>query len=449
MLPKITQLQRDLDAGRTTSLTLTEAALARIENPDGEGARAFTQTYTDQALAAAQASDILRAAGLRRSLIDGLPVSIKDLFDVAGQVTTAGSVVLRDAEPAHANALIVQRLIDAGAVIVGRTNMTEFAFSGLGLNPHYGSPRSPWDRAAGRISGGSSSGAGVSVADGMSVAAVGTDTGGSVRIPSAFCGLTGFKPTANRVPQQGTLPLSASLDSIGPLAASVECCAILDAILSGSAYEPLTAPVLAGLRFAVPANVALDGVDEHVRSTFNAVLARLAQLGAQISKIQIPEFDTLAHINRKGGFTCSEAWHWHQSLLETREAEYDPRVASRIMRGKAMAAADYLDVLQARPAWIAGIESRLQSFDALLMPTVPVTAPLVADLEASDEAYFAANGLILRNPTFINFLDGCSLSLPCHAAGTAPVGLMVSGFGGQDRRILEVGLALEAALAAH
>ncbi|QDQ88972.1 amidase [Alcaligenaceae bacterium SJ-26] len=447
MLPTISQLQRDLDEGRTTSLALTDAALARIDDTGGEGARAFTQVYRDQALAAARASDLLRAAGLRRSAIDGLPISVKDLFDITGQPTTAGSAVLRDAEPARANALIVQRLIDAGAIIVGRTNMTEFAFSGLGLNPHYGTPRSPWDRATGRIPGGSSSGAGVSVADGMSVAAIGTDTGGSVRIPSAFCGLTGFKPTASRVSQQGTLPLSASLDSIGPLAASVECCAILDAILSGSPYAAPQAPDLSSLRFAVPANLVLDGADDHVRATFAATLERLAQAGAQIRTIDIPEFNELAHINRKGGFTCSESWHWHQSLLESREAEYDPRVSSRILRGKAMSAADYIDVLQARPQWIAGVESRLQSFDALLLPTVPVTAPVIADLEASDEAYFAANGLILRNPTLINFLDGCALSLPCHAAGTAPVGLMVAGIGGQDLRILDIGQTIEATLA--
>ncbi|MGP1614586.1 MAG: amidase family protein, partial [Pollutimonas bauzanensis] len=210
----ITELQKALQRGETSSLELTEAALARIASPRGEGSRAYTRTYPERALAAAQASDILRASGLARSPIDGLPISVKDLFDIRGEATLAGSVVLNDAPPAEDNALIVQRLIDAGAVIVGKTNMTEFAFSGLGLNPHYGTPSSPWDRATGRIPGGSSSGAGVSVADGMAVAAIGTDTGGSVRIPAALCGLAGFKPTARRVSARGTLPLSTSLDSI-------------------------------------------------------------------------------------------------------------------------------------------------------------------------------------------------------------------------------------------
>src|SRR5690625_3866537 len=232
-LPTIQSLQKDLSDGRTSSVSLTRAALDRIADPAGEGSRAFTQVYEDQAHKAAEASDILRQAGLVRSPLEGLPISVKDLFDVAGQTTTAGSVVLKDQPAATRNALIVQRLLDAGAVLVGRTNMTEFAFSGLGLNPHYGTPSSPWDRQTGRIPGGSSSGAGVAVADQMSVFSLGTDTGGSIRIPSAFCGITGFKPTARRVPADGALPLSFTLDSSGPLAASVECCAIVDAILAG------------------------------------------------------------------------------------------------------------------------------------------------------------------------------------------------------------------------
>src|SRR5690554_1697245 len=281
MLPTINELQEALTSGATTSIELTQAALARIDDPDGEGKRTFTRVYRDQALASAPASDILGGAGLTRSPIDGLPISIKDLFDVAGETTLAGSVVLKDAPAAEKSATIVQRLVDAGAVIVGKTNMTEFAFSGLGLNPHYGTPSSPWDRQTGRIPGGSSSGAGVSVADGMAVAAIGTDTGGSVRIPSAFGGLTGFKPTASRISSKGSLPLSTSLDSIGPLAASVTCCAILDAILSGQAYTAPTVLQSGLLRFAAPSSLVRDGADEHVRQTFAAALDRLKRAGAR------------------------------------------------------------------------------------------------------------------------------------------------------------------------
>lgn len=448
MPPTIIELRDKLDQGLTSSAELTEQALSRIADPAGEGRRAFTKTYAEQARSAAQAADLLRQAGLRRSPIDGLPISIKDLFDVAGETTLAGSVVLKEAAPATRHAVIVQRLIEAGAVIIGRTNMTEFAFSGLGLNPHYGTPSSPWDRETGRIPGGSSSGAGVSVADGMSVAAIGTDTGGSVRIPSAFCGLTGFKPTASRIPSEGALPLSTSLDSIGPLAASVTCCAILDAVLSGQTCIAPAAPQADRLRFAVPTSVVLDGADDHVRQVFAATLERLRRAGAQIQEIAIPEFDQLAHINRKGGFTCSEAWHLHRRMLEQDASAYDPRVSSRMLRGKDMTASDYIDVLQARAAWIAGVEQRLAQFDALLMPTVPVTAPPIAELQASDEAYFAANGLILRNPTLINFLDGCALSVPCHPQGEAPVGLMIAGPRGADRHILDVGLSVEQILRA-
>lgn len=439
----ILELQRLLATGATSSVELTKAALQRIAAPEGEGRRAFTDTYGEQAMATAQAADTLRAAGIVRSAIDGLPISVKDLFDVQGKTTMAGSVVLKDMDPAQHNAVIVQRLINAGAVIVGKTNMTEFAFSGLGINPHYGTPSSPWDRETGRIPGGSSSGAGVSVADGMCVAAVGTDTGGSVRIPSAFCGLVGFKPTARRVPADGAIPLSTSLDSIGPLAASVTCCAILDAILSGQAYTAPVAPEMSQLRFGVPSSVILDGADDHVRGVFEKALRTIQSRGARIDTIELPELEQLAHINRLGGFVCAEAWAWHKELLERHADQYDPRVASRIKRGKDMSGADYIQLLQIRQKWIASVESRLTHYDALLMPTSPIIAPSIQALQASDEAYFAANGLILRNPTLINFLDGCALSIPCHPTGSAPVGLMIVGAAMHDRQVLDVGMALE------
>lgn len=443
----LNELTTALEEGSTTSVQLTEQALARATDPAGEGARAYTRLYAESALAQARASDMLRAAGVVRSAVEGLPVSIKDLFDVKGETTMAGSVA-REGEPAaEHNAVVVDRLIAAGAVIVGRTNMTEFAYSGLGINPHYGTPLNPWDRATGRIPGGSSSGAAVSVADGMAAAAIGSDTGGSVRIPAALCGLTGFKPSAWRVSMAGVLPLSANLDSIGPIAASVRCCAELDAILSGD-NEPAPAPLpLRGLRLAVPVTLALDAMDKHVADAFTRAVARLAEAGALIDEIEVPEFAELAAINSKGGFTAAEAWAWHRDLIARAGKRYDPRVVSRIMRGKDMSAADYLDLLDAREAWVAGVDQRIAGYDALILPTSPIVAPAVADLAASDEAYYAANGLILRNPTLINFLDGCALSLPCQVPGTAPVGLMIAGGNGADRRILGIGLSVEDLLA--
>lgn len=445
MSQTLIELQDDLASGRTTSVALTEAALARAQASDGEGTRVFTRLYAESALKTARASDALRQAGFARSPVEGLPISIKDLFDVAGEVTLAGSVALDDAPPAQVDSPVVKRLVAAGAVVIGRTNMTEFAFSGLGLNPHYGTPLNPFDRTAERIPGGSSSGAAVSVTDGMAAGAIGTDTGGSVRIPAAFCGLTGFKPTARRVSRDGALPLSTSLDSIGPIARSVACCAILDAILSGTGENLLGEASLAGLRLAVPKTVALDGMDTTVAASFEAALGILSRAGAQISEIPIPEFTQVGGINAKGGLTAAEAWHWHREPLERAGARYDARVRVRIERGRDMSAADYIDVVTARTAWIGAVEARIAPFDALIMPTVPIVAPRIDEL-ADDAAYGAANLLVLRNPAFINFLDGCALSVPCHRPGEAPVGLMIAGAACRDGAILSIGQAVERAL---
>ncbi|TAM90460.1 MAG: amidase [Candidimonas sp.] len=463
MMPTISALQQALSTGETTAEELTRQALARARDAGGQGRFVFTRLYPERAIALARASDLMRAAGVVRSPLEGLPISIKDLFDVAGETTLAGSVVLRGAPPARTTAHVVQRLVNAGAVITGKTNMTEFAYSGVGINPHTGTPSGPWDREHGRIPGGSSSGAGVAVADGMSVVSIGTDTGGSVRIPSAFCGLTGFKPTARRVPRHGALPLSTSLDSIGPLAASVACCAAVDAVLAGAStprevdsmrsYAANDASTIdqhvphphatSRLRFAVPATIALEGADDIVRATFERALQRLRAAGACVDSIEIPEFRQLAVINAKGGLTAAEAWVWHKELIQTRANEYDPRVAPRILRGRDLTAADYIELLATRQQWIAAVERRLEGFDALLMPTVPIIAPPIQTLVESDDSYFQSNALILRNATFINFLDGCALSLPCHEPGQAPVGLTVAGVALQDAHILRVGASVE------
>lgn len=456
MLPTLESLAAELAAGRTTSVALTQAALARATDPAGEGARVYTRVDAERALALARASDALRAAGAVRSLLDGLPMSVKDLFDVAGQTTCAGSALLRGAPAAAAHAVVVGRLLAAGAVIVGRTNMTEFAYSGLGLNPHHGTPRNPWGRGAdaadGRIPGGSSSGAAVSVTDGMAVAALGTDTGGSVRIPAALCGLTGFKPTARRVPLAGVLPLSATLDSVGPLAASVRCCEILDALLAGEPVPPpapasgVGAVDLTDIRLAVPTDGVFDGVDDAVAGAFEAACAALAAAGARIRRIPVPEFLQLPALHARGTFAAAEAWAWHRPYIETRAADYDPRVVSRIRLGARITAADYVDLQAARRHWQAAVQARVGGFDALLIPTVPQVAPAIAPLVADEDAYFRANALMLRNPTLINFLDGCALSLPCHVPGQAPVGLMLAGLAGHDARILALGQSVQAVL---
>ncbi|WP_298051700.1 amidase [uncultured Paenalcaligenes sp.] len=441
----IRELQHALNTGETTAVALTELALARIADPNGQGATAFINVYADQALAAARASDILRQAGLARSALEGIPISIKDLFDYKGDVTRGASALLKEAPAATENATLVQRLLEAGAVIIGRTNMTEFAFSGLGINPHYGTPMSPWDRETGRIPGGSSSGAGVSVADGMAVAAIGTDTGGSIRIPSAFCGITGFKPTAERISANGVMPLSHSLDSSGPLALSVECCALVDAVLSNEPEPILEALDPSHLRLLMPTNYVFNHADDTVLTQFHAAVAKLKAQGVQIDEIEIPELDQLPHINRLGGFVCAEAWFYHKEFIEQHESLYDPRVGSRILRGKEQGAADYIELQQVRELWIAQMESLLAPYDGLLLPTTPVIPPTIAEL-ADEDAYFRANGLILRNPAIINFLNGCALSLPCHSAQSAPVGLMLAAPAYHDAHLLNVGHTIESIL---
>ncbi|AMP09932.1 amidase family protein [Collimonas arenae] len=439
----IRTLAAELQAGTNSSVKLVEQALAQIEAHRAAGGAAYIHVDAAQALAAARASDAARAAGYAPSLLAGLPVSIKDLFDVKGQVTAAGSTVLADAKPATADAAAVARLRNAGAILLGRTNMSEFAFSGLGLNPHYGTPTNPFDSA--RVAGGSTSGGAVSVAGGMAVAALGTDTGGSIRIPSAFCGLTGFKPTARRVDLSGAVPLSTTLDSAGPLTHSVDCCAIVDAILSGELLDSAAVP-LQGLRFGVTEDFVGEGIAPEVRDAFENVLNLLERAGAHIERFTFPELKTLPTINAGGGFTAAEAWAWHRALLESSAERYDQRVAARIRRGGQQSAADYIDLLAARRNLIAAAQQRLRPFDAWLMPTVATLPPLLQSLQQSDDTFFATNGLVLRNPAAINFLDGCALNLPCPVGSGLPVGFSICGLAGQDARVLQIGRAVEAAL---
>lgn len=436
-----------LDSGVTTSRVLVENCLERATLASGEGSRTFVHLFADAARAEADAIDRRRRAGIWTGWLGGIPVSVKDLFDIRGLPTTAGSIVLADAPAAAQDAVVVERLRAAGGVIIGRTNMTEFAFSGLGLNPHYGTPANPFDRPARRIPGGSSSGAAVSICDEMAVAAIGTDTGGSVRIPAAFCGLTGFKPTAARVPLAGVLPLSKSLDSVGPLGRSVMCCRILDAVLSGQRSD-LAPPVdLRGLRIAVPTTRVFDEIDSHVARTFETAIATIADAGSQISRIAVPEFAEVGQTAQVATFPAAEGFAWHRELIARTKDRYDPRVAERLERGRQIGAAEYLWLVQRRGELIAGMRARAAPFDLLAMPTVPITAPAITDLERDNELYHRLNLLVLRNPTLINFLDGCALSLPCHRHGEAPVGLMLARFDGADATILAIGEAIEAALA--
>jgi aspartyl-tRNA(Asn)/glutamyl-tRNA(Gln) amidotransferase subunit A len=414
-----------------------EQALARIADPKGEGARACLKVYADAARAAADAADARKARGASLGPLDGVIISIKDLFDVAGEPTRAGSKVLaEEASPAKADASVVQRLRAAGAVIVAKTNMVEYAFSGIGVNPHYGTPGNPRDRT--RVPGGSSSGAPVTVADGMCDIAIGTDTGGSVRIPAALCGLVGFKPSKQRVPTDGAFPLSHTLDSIGPIGRTVADCAVADAVMAGEDVLPLEPLGLAGLRFGVAEGLPLDCLDDTVTAAFNSALARLDGAGVRVSRETLPLFDDMSAVNAKGGISPYEAGIIHRDRMTRRAGDIDPNVRVRIERGMAIPKADYDFMMQERAKLVRAMDARLATFDVLIMPTTSIVAPTIAEV-ADANVFTARNAATLRNTSIINFFDLCAISLPLPAP--LPVGLMIAMRNGQDRRLLRIAAA--------
>jgi aspartyl-tRNA(Asn)/glutamyl-tRNA(Gln) amidotransferase subunit A len=442
--PTLATLTRKLAERSLTSRELVEDCIARIDEPAGEGARTFISVDREGARVTADAFDRLRASNVPVPRLAGIPVAIKDLFDIAGQVTRAGSRALEGEPPATRDAASVARLRRAGLIPIGRANMTEFAFSGLGINPHYGTPASQWHRDERRVPGGSSSGSAVAVADEMAHAALGTDTGGSCRIPAAFNGLVGFKPTAARVPTAGAVPLSISLDSIGPIGRSVACCAALDEVLSEQRPESAH-PALDRLLFGVPTNVVMDGIELDIAATFEQTLSRLSACGVSIERMAIPEFNDILQVNSKGGLAAAESYAWHRHRLRASESLYDPRVSSRIRRGVEQTAADYIDVLVERSRIIRSISVRLAQFDAIVFPTVPIAAPKISDLQ-TDESYARVNLLVLRNPTLVNMIDGCAISIPMHAAGQAPAGFTIAGLSNKDHDILQTAAVVEGVL---
>ena len=430
------------------AVRLLDTCVAAASSPDN--AHVFTHTNFDQAAAVAASVDAAAACGAPLPPLAGMSVSVKDLYDVLGQVTTAGSKALADRPAAIADCPAVARLRRAGAALIGRTNMSEFAFSGVGINPHHGTPANPATRridGVARIPGGSTSGGAVSVANGSAWAALGSDTGGSIRIPAALQGLVGFKNTARLTPTAGTVPLSSTLDTVCAITRSVRDAVLLHEILADRPVNLASRPVRS-LRLAVPTTLMLDGMEPEVSVAFERALATLRQAGAHVEELSLPALTEIGAMMASGGFSAAESWAWHRHLLATHEAQYDPRVAMRIRRGERMSAADYIELHQTRNAWIARMANSLSRFDAMLSPTVPIAPPPIAGLVADDNAFFAANGLLLRNPSVVNMLDGCALSLPCHQAGQMPVGLMVWSSALRDDTVLDASLAIEAALCA-
>ncbi|PJI42526.1 amidase [Ferrovibrio sp.] len=433
----------DRPAATRSSRDRLEACLARIEDPAGEGKRAFTKLYTEQARAAADAADRRAQFGQALGPLDGRIVSIKDLFDMPGEATTAGSKLRRDAAPAVTEAPAIARLRAAGAVIVGKTNMTEFAFSGVGINPHYGTPGNPADRSC--IPGGSSSGGAVSVADGMAEITIGSDTGGSTRIPAALCGIVGLKPSQSRVPTAGAFPLSYALDSIGPMAGSVADCALADAVMAGETVAPLMPAPLAGLRLGIPQGLLMENMETPVAAAFDAAIKSLGRHGVAVTDHALPQLADMLAVNAKAGFAATEAFYIHRDAMEQRPGEFDTFVRNRIERGRNVTAADYISMQRRRAELIAAMDQHLADLDALILPTSPIVARKIADLAGDEAAFTAANALLLRNTSVANFFDLCAISLPLPVTGL-PVGLMLVARNGQDLRLLRLAAAMEAAI---
>lgn len=450
MLHDLHTTRRRLQTGGSSASAEMERCIAIAESPDC--AQVFVRTLFDTARAAGA------QPGVASTPLAGLAVSVKDLFDVHGQPTPAGSTVLSDAPAAVADSPAVARLRAAGASLIGRTHMVEFAFSGVGTNPHFDTPAA-FDARSGalpgpaRVPGGSSSGAGVSVATGAAFIGLGSDTGGSIRIPAALNGVVGFKNTARLVPTSGAVPLSTTLDTACAITRSVRDAIVVHEILAARRVTRSPAP-LSAWRLAVPSTLFLDQLDATVAQAFERSLQQLRSAGARIEHIPLSETAQIGALQRNGSFAAAEAYAWHRPWLASHAAHYDPRVRGRIEGGAAMSAADYIELRHARRDWIARMEHALQGFDALLSPTVPLIAPTIdsvapargddaAQDAARDAAFGRANALLLRNTSVVNLLDGCALSLPCHTSGEFPVGLMVWHAALHDDAVLNVGLKIE------
>ncbi|TGQ53288.1 amidase [Mesorhizobium sp. M1C.F.Ca.ET.193.01.1.1] len=421
-----------------------EIILSRLANRAG-GEKVYTKLYAEAARAAADAADARRKAGVNLGPLDGVIISIKDLFDVAGEPTRAGSLMRASAQPAPEDAAIVRRLRRAGAVILGKTNMTEFAFTAIGDNLHYGTPGNARD--ASLIPGGSSSGAGVVVGEGTSEISIGSDTGGSVRIPASLNGVVGFKPTASRVPLAGAFPLSATLDSIGPLARSVADCAIADAIMAGeepAVFEPTS---LAGLRVGIPRGVLFGETQAEVAEAFDRSVRSMERAGARVADLPIDDLIAgMRAATKRATIAAIEGAEVHADWLTTgAPVPVDPHVTGPMSRALTIPASVYIRTIRHRTALVAAMDERLAAVDVLVLPTVPMVAPSIAAMAGDEELRDTTEGLLLRNTQVANQFDLCAISLPMPGLAL-PAGLMLVARHGHDRHLLAVAAAMEVLL---
>ncbi len=438
------QLGGLLGSAAVNADAVAESALAAIADCDDHAI--FTTVTAERAHAEARASRRRAREGRARGPLDGVPVAWKDLFDIAGLPTTAGSRILAGAAPASRDAPVVARMRDVGMICVGRVNMTEFAYSGIGLNPHYGTPRNPYGTDAPRIPGGSSSGSAVAVARGLVPVSIGSDTGGSVRIPAAFNGIVGYKTSGGRYPMDGVFPLSRTLDTLGVLCRSVTDAVLVDAALRGASAPSVHASPLPGRRILVPRTVVFEDIEPAVEGNFSAALRRLAADGAVIEHLHLPVFDeVMGLISRHGAIAAAEAYVLHRARIEGPEASaMDRRVASRVRLGANISLWDYISLVQERERLVAKAAGLFACGTVVAFPTVVHTAPRIAELEADDDLFGRVNSRTLRNTMLGNFLDWCGISVPTGVDGNGlPTALLLSGPAGGDDGLLSLGMSAE------
>jgi len=435
---------------------LTECFLQRIDAYDARLGAYITVT-AERAIAGARAAETAIAGGHCQGLLHGIPVALKDLIDVAGIPTTGGSILFKDRVPER-DAAVARRMAQAGTALLGKTHMVEFAYGGVGINHHYGTPWNPWDARTHRIPGGSSSGSAVAVAAGLAPFALGSDTGGSVRIPSAFCGLVGFKPTYGRVSNVGVLPLDRNLDSVGPLTRTVEDAALVYQTLAGpDPDDPQTwdQPCvrgqddldedIAGLRVCFPREYFWDDVDQEVEAAVRASAQVFADLHAHVDEVSLEVLDDLAELRAGVSTTAVETYLYFRDYLENHLDQFDSIVSTRMLEGKNTKAVDFLQQQLA----VADLRQRavrsLESVDCLITPTTPFAAPPVDEVDQEDR-YFSVNGMCLRNTVAVNLLGLCAVSLPCgFTRGGLPIGLQLIGRPFDEARLLRLAYAYEQA----
>lgn len=440
----VTQLSALIYSGALHPRDLVEEAYSAIESSADQSI--FTVLTKERAFEEADAAAKRIKSGQGRGPLEGIVTAHKDLFDLEGLATTSGAKIMRDSDVKSADAQVVANLKEAGAITLGRTNMSEFAFSGLGINPHYGTPKNPNDLSVARLPGGSSSGAGVAVATGLVPFALGTDTGGSIRIPSAFNGIVGYKATRGRYNMDGVFPLAESLDSLGPLCRSIEDAILVDAAMRGRSSSAVEVTTLAGKSFVVPETVMFDEIEPEVADVFEQTVLRLEKAGARVRRAQFPSFKVIFDlISTYGALVTAEAFALHKGRLASDAVDtIDPRVVQRIRLGEKMSLPDYLHVQKTRMNLIKEMETLVGAHEFLISPTLPHLAPEMAPLVEDDAKFFAMNGKTLRNTQIGNFLDWCGVSIPCGSgAHGLPVGFSISALPNRDEQLLSIALAAE------